>query len=101
MRDMTNNVYVPSHRMMCAIKLKMILAGLLLAFTTNAAVSIEHYDQLDYYDWQEQRGYNLERDLILEIGEWNRRELEGHWPEVDYTYWEWDDDWYYEDEEEE
>jgi hypothetical protein len=64
-----------------------------LLLVANAAVSIEHYDQIDYYDWQEQRGYNPERDLIMEIGEWNRRELEGHWPEVDYTYWEWDDDW--------
>lgn len=81
------------------LKSRIVLLGLLLATTGNAAVSIEHYDQIDYYDWQEQRGYNPERDEILDIGEWNRRELERHWPEVDYSYHEWDDDWYYEDEE--
>lgn len=78
---------------------KIVLVILLLGATANAAVSIEHYDQLDYDDWQEQRGYNPELDLIVEIGDWNRRELEGHWPEVDYSYYEWDEDWYYEDEE--
>lgn len=76
------------------LNLKIILLSLLLGGAAHAEVSIEHYDQLDYYDWQEQRGYNFERDVILEIGEWNRRELEGHWPEVDYGYYEWDDDWY-------
>jgi len=30
---------------------------------------------------------------------WNRQELEGHWPEMDYSYHERDDDWYCEDEE--
>jgi hypothetical protein len=70
----------------------------LIALAAPAAVSIEHDDQLDWYDWQEQRGYNPERDEILDIGEWNRRELERHWPEVDYSYYEWDEDWYYEDE---
>jgi hypothetical protein len=83
--------------MMRSIKLATLLAALLFSVSANAAVSIEHYDQLDWYDWQEQRGYNPERDTILEIGEWNIRELEGHWPEVDYTYWEWDEDWYYEE----
>jgi len=71
----------------------------LIGMAAPAAVSIEHYDQLDWYEWQEQRGYNPDRDEILDIGDWNRRELEGHWPEVDYSYYEWDDDWYYEDEE--
>ena len=72
----------------------------LLGLTSaQAGLSFEHYDQIDYYDWEEQRGYNPERDEILDIGDWNRRELEGHWPEIDYSYYEWDGDWYYEDEE--
>jgi hypothetical protein len=74
---------------------------ILLQFVTLpsalAAISLEHYELLDYYDWQEQRGYNPERDEIIEIGEWNRQELEGHWPETDYDYHEWDSDWYYEE----
>ena len=73
-----------------------------LLFATPAAqagLSAEHYERLDWYDWQEQRGYNAERDEIMDIGDWNRREIEGKWPEVDYSYYEWDDDWYYEDEE--
>ena len=82
---------------MCMVRSVILLISIFFAVTASAAVSIEHYDQLDWYDWQEQRGYNPERDTILEIGEWNIRELEGHWPEVDYTYWEWDDDWYYEE----
>jgi hypothetical protein len=73
---------------------------ILLQFVTLpsalAAISLEHYFALDYSDWQEQRGYNPERDEIIEIGEWNRQELEGHWPETDYDYHEWDADWYYE-----
>ena len=80
---------------MCMVRSAILLISIFFAVTASAGVSIEHDDQLDWYDWQEQRGYNPERDLILEIGEWNRRELEGHWPEVDYTYWEWDEDWYY------
>ena len=76
------------------------IALCLLGLTSaQAGLSFEHYEQIDYYDWEEQRGYNPERDEILDIGDWNRRELEGHWPEIDYSYYEWDGDWYYEDEE--
>lgn len=77
----------------------LLVTGLLLSSSVSAGLSIEHYDRLDWYDWQEQRGYNPDRDEIMDIGDWNRAELEGHWPEIDYSYWEWDEDWYYEDEE--
>jgi hypothetical protein len=84
--------------MMRLIKLTTLLVALIFSVSANAAVSIEHYDQLDWYDWQEQRGYNPDRDQILDIGDWNQREIEGHWPEIDYTYYEWDEDWYYPEE---
>ena len=85
--------------MLSMLNPKIFILSLLLSVSASAAVSIEHDNQIDYYDWQEQRGYNPERDEILDIGDWNLRELEDHWPEVDYSYYEWDDDWYYEGEE--
>jgi hypothetical protein len=79
---------------------KIIFAALLFcASNVYAGWSTEHDEITDYYDWLQWEGYNELRDTMYEIGEWNRRELEGHWPEVEYSYYEWDDDWYYEDEE--
>ena len=76
-----------------------LLAGLLMATACNAAARPDwETGVIDYYDWEEQRGYNPERDRILEMGTWNRRELEGHWPESDYAYDEWEDDGYDEEE---
>jgi hypothetical protein len=67
----------------------ILICAMGLASPARAAVSEAHDDALDYYDWLEQRGYNPERDTIVEIGNWNRRELEGHWPETEFTYYEW------------
>ena len=67
----------------------MLICTLVLSPHAQAAVSELHDDAIDYDDWLEQRGYNPERDTIVEIGNWNRRELEGHWPETEYTYYEW------------
>jgi len=55
----------------------------------RAAVSELHANQVDYEDWLENRGYNPERDQIIEIENWNQRELEGSWPEREYSYYEW------------
>jgi hypothetical protein len=55
----------------------------------RAAVSEFHYDQIDYHEWLESRGYNSEREEIIAIDNWNRRELEGSWPETEYSYYEW------------
>jgi len=66
-----------------------LLCLLALLRDARAAVSETHDNLVDYDDWQEQRGYNPERDLIVEIGNWNRREIEGYWPETEYSFYEW------------
>mgnify|MGYP001764610923 CR=1 FL=1 len=55
----------------------------------RAAVSEFHYNQIDYHEWLESRGFNPEREQIIAIDIWNRRELKGSWPETEYSYYEW------------
>lgn len=68
----------------------------------RAAISELHASQVDFEDWLESYGYNPEREQIIAIDNWNRRELEGSWPETEYSYYEWlEVSEYYEAEEDE
>ena len=79
-------------------KLITLIAGLVIA-STCSAVARPDWDNglIDADDWLEQHSYDPELDAIIGIGVWNRRELEGHWPETEYSYWEWDADSYNEE----
>ena len=74
-------------------RLSTLLATVLCAAAVlsdaRAGISEWHANQVDYEDWLEGRGYNPEREQIIAIDNWNKRELEGSWPETEYSYYEW------------
>ena len=69
--------------------LATVLCTVALLPDAHATVSEWHANQIDYEDWLEERGYNPEREQIIAIDNWNKRELEGSWPETEYSYYEW------------
>jgi len=75
------------------LRLRTLLATLIYSVAllppARAAVSEFHYKQIDAHEWLESYGYNYEREQIIAIDNWNRRELEGSWPETEYSYYEW------------
>ena len=82
--------------------LAALVCSVTLLADARAAVSELHYNQIDYHEWLESRGYNPEREQIIAIDNWNHRELEGSWPESEYSYYEWlEVSEYYEAEEDE
>lgn len=82
--------------------LTAIVCVVALLTDARGTVSEWHANQIDYADWLESYGYNPEREQIIAIDNWNRRELEGSWPETEYSYYEWlEVSEYYEAEEDE
>jgi hypothetical protein len=75
------------------LRLRTLLATLICSVAllpdARAVISELHSSQIDYEDWLESYGYNPEREQIIAIDNWNRRELEGSWPETEYSYYEW------------
>ena len=75
------------------LRLPILLVTLICAAAVlpdaRAVVSELQANEVDYEDWLENRGYNPERDQIIAIENWNQRELEGSWPETEYSYYEW------------
>ena len=84
-----NNDRLASHICVGAIWALLLLT--LLPNTSYAAISIEHYELIDYYDYIEHRGYNELRDEIIESGELESWWMEGELPYLDDGYWEWDE----------
>ena len=84
-----NNDRLASH--ICVGAIWALLALTLLPNTSHAAISIEHDELIDYYDYIEHRGYNELRDEIVESGELEYWWLEGELPYLDDGYW--DEDW--------
>jgi hypothetical protein len=76
------------HSKLCRF-LAPLICSIALLPDAHAVVSEVHASQIDYADWLENRGYNPERDQIVDIHNWNRLELQGSWPATEYSYYEW------------
>ena len=83
-----NNDRLASHICVGAIWALLLLT--LLPNTSYAAISVEHYELIDYYDYIEHRGYNELRDEIIESGELESWWMEGELPYLDDGYWDWE-----------
>ena len=66
-----------------------LICSVALLPDARAAISEFHSNQVDFEDWLESYGYNPEREEIIAIDNWNRREIEGSWPETEYSYYDW------------